>query len=432
MGETSIIHPKFKPLYTSDKRYYILTGGRGGGKTYAVHEFIARLTYEKGHGILFTRYTMVSAERSIIPEFTGTLQRLGIINDFHITKTHIYNKRTGSFIFFSGIKTSSGDQTANLKSLPGITTWVIEEGEDYTDEKSFTDIDDSIRKKGIQNRVIWIQNPSYADESIVFKRFYLDHEVVNTITFEGIDFYYTTTSHPDVENIHITYLDNRDNLNPDKVKQWDAVALSDAEFYQYKYIGAWLLNKEGAVFEKGQIKRFKLSDLNFHNIEHVIAFIDVADRGTDATSMPIGAVIGTEIFIIDWYFSQDNQGITIPEIAYSAVANKIEQMGVEINGVGGGYYENLVNHVGCITYPISQQANKHSRILQNSGFVRNFMRFRDDYVSGSHYDKAMREFFAYNKDEKLNRKNTTFNDDSCDSVAGLWVLINDLVPDRWM
>ena len=55
---------------------------------------------------------------------------------------------------FSGIKTSSGDQTANLKTLPNITTWINEEGEDYNDEQSFEDIDDSIRTEGMQNRVI--------------------------------------------------------------------------------------------------------------------------------------------------------------------------------------------------------------------------------------------------------------------------------------
>jgi phage terminase large subunit len=114
----------FQPLYLSKKRYFFLTGGRGSTKTYSVHDFVAKLTYEKGHGILFTRYTMKSAEKSIIPEFTMTLERLGMTDDFHITKTTATNLKTGSFIFFSGIKTSQGDQTANLKSLPNITTWI--------------------------------------------------------------------------------------------------------------------------------------------------------------------------------------------------------------------------------------------------------------------------------------------------------------------
>ena len=129
------INEVFKPLYTTSKRYIFLSGGRGSLKSTTVHDFIARLTYEKGHGVLFTRYTMTSAEKSIIPEFKITLERLGIESHFHITQNTITNLKTGSFIYFSGIKTSSGNQTANLKSIAGITTWVIEEGEERSRTK---------------------------------------------------------------------------------------------------------------------------------------------------------------------------------------------------------------------------------------------------------------------------------------------------------
>lgn len=431
MGEESITNEKYLPLYTTKKRYIALTGGRGSGKTYAVHEFIARLTYEKGHGILFTRYTMVTAEKSIIPEFRGTLQRLGISQHFYITKTHVYNKLTGSFIFFSGIKTSSGDQTANLKSLPGITTWVIEEGEDYKDAKSFRDIDDSIRKKGVQNRVIWVQNPSYADESFFYERFFKGFEIEHTLTFEGVDFTYTTSNHKSVESIHTTYLDNRGNLDEDKLTQWDEVAHKDHELFNYKYIGGWLLNKEGALYTKSETARFNIKDFNYENVEAVFAFNDPADRGTDSLSMPVGCLVGDRIYVTDWYFSTANAEVTIPEISFFQKKNKIETVAIEVNGVGGGYAEKLQNVLGCNLIPVSQQANKHSRIISNSGFIRLYMVFRDDYEAGSMYDKALREFFAYNKNDKENKKASKYNDDSPDSITGLWLLASDLFPNTW-
>ena len=163
------IDEAFKPLYTSKKRYFFITGGRGSLKSTSVHDFISRLTYEEGHGVLVTRYTMASAEKSIIPEFKIVATRNGSIKDFDITQSKITNKITGSFILFSGIKTNSGDQTANLKSLAGITTWIIDEGEDFKDEKTFDDIDDSIRTNEKQNRVIWIQNPT-TYEHFIYKR----------------------------------------------------------------------------------------------------------------------------------------------------------------------------------------------------------------------------------------------------------------------
>jgi len=421
----------FQKLYTTDKIYIVLTGGRASRKTYEVHEFIARLTYEKGHGVLFTRYTMVTAEKSIIPEFKGTLQRLGVESDFHITKTHIINKRTKSFIFFTGIKTSSGDQTGNLKSLPGITTWVIEEAEDYKDAQGFRDIDDSIRKDGIQNRVIWVQNPSYADESFFYQRFFKGHEVYNTVTYKGREYEYVTTSHPDVENIHTTYLCNRENINKRKLDQWDQIAIDDPELFQHKYIGGWLMNKEGAVWQKKQLKRFSLKDFNYNNIEAVIAFNDPADRGTDSVSMPIGCLIKDRIYITEWYFSTDIMEVTIPEISFLQKKHNIGKIAVETNGVGGRYAESLGNSIGCTLIPVSASGNKHQKIISNAGFIRLYFVFRDDYEPNSMYDKAMRELFAYNKDEKINRKETMYNDDAPDSITSLWLLYSDLHHSRF-
>ena len=114
---TPQLHDKYQAL-GNDTRYFVVTGGRGSGKSFAVNTFLAFLTMEKGHKILFTRYTMVSAATSIIPEFLEKLELFGIAKHFRITKDEILNTATGSSIIFKGIKTSSGNQTAALKSLP--------------------------------------------------------------------------------------------------------------------------------------------------------------------------------------------------------------------------------------------------------------------------------------------------------------------------
>ena len=104
-----ILNSKYHSLFESLSRYHICTGGRGSGKSFAVNSFLVLLTYEKGHKILFTRYTMTSASMSIIPEFLEKLDLMGIGGNFTVTKTEIINNLTGSSIFFSGIKTASGD-----------------------------------------------------------------------------------------------------------------------------------------------------------------------------------------------------------------------------------------------------------------------------------------------------------------------------------
>jgi phage terminase large subunit len=247
------INTIFRPLYTSTKRYFLLTGGRASLKSSTVHDFVARLTYETNHGILFTRYTMASAEKSIIPEFIAVLHRLRIAQDFMITRDKITNLKTGSFIYFSGIKTSSGDQTAKLKSIAGITTWIIEEGEDFVDEKAFDSIDDSIRTRERQNRIIWIQNPS-TKEHFIYQRWIAPNN--KRILVQGLPV--TVSSSPLVEHIHSTYHIATQYLSEAWIAKADThkrnmIAMSQTEvlksWYYINYIGGWLDKAEGAVFE---------------------------------------------------------------------------------------------------------------------------------------------------------------------------------------
>ena len=166
------INSKFKQ-FVNDKncRYYIITGGRGSSKSYSITTYLNLLTFQKGYRILFTRYTMASAHLSIIPEFLEKIEALDVSEHFEINKSEIVNKLTGSDIIFRGIKTSSGNQTASLKSLQGIGVWVLDEAEELVDEETFDKIDLSIRQKGVHNRIILILNPT-TKEHWIYKRFF--------------------------------------------------------------------------------------------------------------------------------------------------------------------------------------------------------------------------------------------------------------------
>lgn len=238
------ISEAYKPLYTSTKRYFLITGGRGSLKSTSIHDFISRLTYEKGHGILFLRYTMTSAEKSIIPEFKEAIQRNNSHDVFQFKGDRVINKITGSFILFAGVKTSSGNQTATLKSIPGLTTMVIDEGEEFTDEKTFDTIDDSIRSNDAKNRIIWITNAT-TPEHFIYKRWILTNNKQKRV--EGYDV--TVSNHPDVEHIHTTYhLAERMNYLP---KSWIDKAnkskIENPKHYYHNYIGGWLEKAEGVI-----------------------------------------------------------------------------------------------------------------------------------------------------------------------------------------
>ena len=240
------LNKKYLVLDESFARYFIVTGGRGSGKSFAVNSVLLLLTYQANHTILFTRYTLRAAGISIIPEFIEKLELLGVIHQFKITKDEIINKGNGSKIIFRGIKTSSGDQTANLKSLQGITTWVMDEAEELNDEDIFDKIDLSVRNKIQENRVILILNPT-TKEHFIYKRWFEDRGVSagSNITKE------------DTTYIHTTYLDNLDNLSESYIKQIETMKVRRPNRYKHTIEGSWLDKAEGVIFTDWSIGEFK-------------------------------------------------------------------------------------------------------------------------------------------------------------------------------
>jgi phage terminase large subunit len=204
----------------------------------------------KGIRILFTRFTMVSAHLSIIPEFLEKISLLGFENIFSINKAEVVNLGNQSDILFRGIKTSSGNQTARLKSLQGISAWVLDEAEELIDEDIFDTIDLSIREKGIQNRIILILNP-VTKEHWLYRRFFEDKGVEGG--FNGVK--------DNVCYIHSTYLDNKDNLSNSFLERIKSIKHTNIKKYTHKILGGWLDKAEGVVFDNWSIGEFNPDDL---------------------------------------------------------------------------------------------------------------------------------------------------------------------------
>ena len=244
-----VIKNKYKAL-GSNSRYFIVSGGRGSGKSYSVNLFLLLLTYETGHVILFTRYTLTSANVSIIPEFIDKIETAKLHNDFYITKDEIINKTTGSKILFKGIKTSSGTQTANLKSLAGVTTWVLDEAEELVDEDIFDKIDLSIRHQTKQNRIILILNPA-TKEHFIYNRFFESKGVEAGTNVVANDTTY----------IHTTYLDNKENLSESFINQIERIKENNPVKYKHVILGGWLDKAEGVVFTNWRFGEFNPDNL---------------------------------------------------------------------------------------------------------------------------------------------------------------------------
>jgi len=242
-----MLNPKFN-IFPNDTRYYLLTGGRGSGKSFAValNTLILSLDNKCQHKILFTRYTLKSASISIIPEFKEKIELMGWESFFHITSNEITNLLTGSKILFRGIRTSSGDQTANLKSLQGITTWIIDEAEEMVDEDIFDKIDFSVRQKGAKNRVVMVMNPS-TKEHWIYQRFYEGAGV--QAGYSGIK--------GETTYCHSTYLDNIEHLSQSYLNRIKEMKERRPQRYKHTIEGAWLEKAEGVIFSNWSLGEFK-------------------------------------------------------------------------------------------------------------------------------------------------------------------------------
>ena len=239
------IHEKYIPLWQSPSRYFVITGGRGSGKSFGVAVFLLNLTYEEGHKVLFTRYTMISAQTSIIPEFIEKIDMMGVAEDFRITKDEIINLTTGSSIIFKGIRTSSGNQTAALKSLNGVTTFVLDEAEELVDESVFDKIDFSVRSQIKQNRCILILNPT-TKEHWIYQRFFQSYGVIDA--YNG--------SNNDITYVHTDYRDNKDNLSDSFLVQVMDMKRRRPDKYQHQILGGWLAKAEGTIFKNWRVGEY--------------------------------------------------------------------------------------------------------------------------------------------------------------------------------
>jgi phage terminase large subunit len=390
------LNKKFQPLWRNDTRYFIVTGGRGSGKSYAVGTFIENLLFQQGHKVLFTRYTLTAASKSIIPEFVEKIEVQGHNNVFDVTNNSIKNIASGSEIIFSGIKTSSGNQTANLKSLQGVTTWVLDEAEELDSPDVFDKIDLSVREKNIQNRVILILNPALR-EHWIYKRFFLDANVDEN--YNGVK--------GDVTYIHSTYLDNKTNLHESFIKRAEQMKAHDYELYVHVMLGSWLDTLTGRLYTNLQ----EYQDLPQGE---AVMYCDTADTGEDYLCAITAVKTNTSLYITDVVYTKEPQEITESLVAQLIINNNVNRAIIESNNGGRGFARSVQRILSDVNWrktnitTYHQSANKKTRIQTNSSNVSLNCYFCKDL--NNEFMLALRTYTREGKNK---------HDDAPDALTGL-------------
>jgi len=238
-----IFHPKYEPLFRRDRkggpRYTIITGGRASGKSTALSTATVCDTYLDDNTILYSRQTMTSAEISIVPEYNDKIILLGKQQHFAITKDIILNKRSSGRLIFRGIQTSSGNQTAKLKSIPNLRKFILDEAQELVNPTDFDTIDLSIRLLKAPNEVQLGLNPSDIHHWI-YKRFFRK---------PGVPYDYNGVV-DDVRYIHTDWRDVKEYLSQSFIDNALKMERENPDKYANLYLGDWSVRRSGLIYPR--------------------------------------------------------------------------------------------------------------------------------------------------------------------------------------
>ena len=214
----------------------IITGGRSSAKSFAVALFSLIGLVEYGFNVLYTRFTNISIIDSIKPEVDDKIELLKYENKAISTNTHIeYN---GNRIAFKGIKTGSKQQTANLKSLSGFNTFVVDEAEELPDYETYEKVFLSIRSKEKRNLTILLLNPTSVHHWI-YRYFYLNKNV--QAGFNGVK--------NNVMYVHTSYLDvPKEYIAQNIIRYYENLKEENTKKYEQIVLGGWTEAVEDRVF----------------------------------------------------------------------------------------------------------------------------------------------------------------------------------------
>ena len=232
----------------------LISGGRDSGKTFAKGVWTGVAADSYNHRILYTRYTMSSTNNSITRALDNRLEILNIQDRFTFANNDYTSKAGKGLISITGQKTSSGEQTAKLKSIEDYSVFTTEEGEELTSFDDWEKIKRSIRANDVQALSVIVFNPPTKDHWI-YTQFYLGVPD----GFNGII--------GNVMYIHTTYLDNgKENMAPHNWNEYERLRLvyeywlkhpetkdkkiiKEAKNYKNTILGAFREIAEGVIFE---------------------------------------------------------------------------------------------------------------------------------------------------------------------------------------
>lgn len=152
--------------------------------------------------------------------------------------------------------------------------------------------------------------------------------------------------------------------------------------------------------------------------DSIIAVCDTADKGEDYCSMPIAAVYGDEVYIVDVVFDDAPPETTKPECAKALMNNKVVASTFESNNAGSYFARDVAKMLEDWKYVCNIRtkrtiSNKQTRIEFASDTIIKKFYFKDPstYPRNSQYAAFMKQLVTYTRSGKVP------HDDAPDSLS---------------
>ena len=153
--------------------------------------------------------------------------------------------------------------------------------------------------------------------------------------------------------------------------------------------------------------------------ERIFAMVDTADTGSDYLCALVYRVINGDVYILDALFTQDDMNKTESQLADLFFTNGVNEAEFEANNGGRLFSENIkralretYNSTRCVITTKTQTANKESRILTSSAWVRNHIYFPRNWQG------RWRDLHSNIINYQTKGKNE--HDDAVDVLAGIY------------
>lgn len=330
------------------RRFKIMHGGRGGGKSHTVAQVLLMLSMQRKLRILCIREIQKSIAKSSMQVLADYIERLGLSAYFDVQKTTIICRTTGSTFEFSGLQDHTAD---SIRSFEGADIVWAEEAHSISANSWNILIPTILRKDGAE---IWATfNPDQEDD-YVYQRFVLNTD----------------------PNAWVCQINWRDNPWLSEAMNDERLTLKAAndDLYQHVWEGK-CRSAAGILFKRHWFKRFDLA--NYPSRVNLYMASDYAgapdpeepDADPDWTEHGVwGIDPNGDLWAKDWWSGQEDPSVWIAALMAMYKRHSplyaFEEKGVILRTVDGSITEAMRrNKKYVVREALASAGNKASRAL---------------------------------------------------------------------